>query len=636
MGYAYALSPGKERKSALSSIKTGFKECTETLKQIETEFESSIGSIMIEMKGIQGFARICPGDVFEITVKYGENQKWKSRGKILKDGINQMWDHQSVLFKGLLDETLTIKAVEVKGLGKKQVLGRKLCETKNLFSPHPQLMTINLNNIGTLKLNLIITWNPLHGVLTNEFNLKSGTLTRSKSSLSLFGSMRSLPSLFSSSSLSNRNKSDTLPTHMRASTLMLNSPNSPKSAIITDPFDQSFLNGNMVILNSSSGVSADYLARKRNRMKKSHSAIAGISIKSNNSDHSTSSSGSAGSSIHFTGGSSGFASGSSYCSGSTSVPGSALTSPDTESAPIFASNGSVLQRHHNHQRQPIPPTTVNVIHRQSIHLNPQSTFALNNGTNNTRNSNGHAIYAQPTNVIPRHHQQQFLSASVSNLTRTDSALLNKRPRPLSQIMEHYNYGQVVNQKSRWIQQLVGQQLNDNVSQQNTLSSISSFKPSSSASTLTNSCATKGIQQNHHYYYHLPSSTSSANNSLYPPNNRNPQSSRLSHSRSFHDDSIMEAADENTDCSSDLTDGSPEKVSPSRRSRRSSDGDVPNLAEEDDAVLLVDRLDWGHLSDEDDDEEPHEDEPDYDQETSWVFLETKALKDDVDQTLLTFL
>ena len=99
---------------------------------------------------------------------------------------------------------------------------------------------------------------------------------------------------------------------------------------------------------------------------------------------------------------------------------------------------------------------------------------------------------------------------------------------------------------------------------------------------------------------------------------------------------MEAADENTDCSSDLTDGSPEKVSPSRRSRRSSDGDVPNLAEEDDAVLLVDRLDWGHLSDEDDDEEPHEDEPDYDQETSWVFLETKALKDDVDQTLLTFL
>lgn len=579
MGYAYALSPGKERDSALSSIKTGFKECTETLKKIESEFESSIGTIAIEMKGIQGFARICPGDVFEITIKYGENQKWKSRGKILKDGVNQLWEHQSVVFKALLEETLSIKAVEVKGLGKKTVLGNKVCETRNLFSPHPQLMTINLNSLGTLKLNLIITWNPVNGVSSNECNLMS-KLTLSKSSTSLFGSMRSLPGLFSSSSLSSRSKSGTLPTH-RSSTLILNSHNSPSSAIITDPFDQSFLQGsNLMRLNSPLG---DYPGKNNNnRMKKSQSAMAGISMKSTNSDHSTSSSGSTNSSIHLTGGSSGFASGSSYCSGSASVPGSALTSPDTESAPIFSSYlpdvpvrhpHSMSQQHssHNHHQQLHVPR-VNALHRLSIHLNPRSTFALNGSDNN----NGH-VYAQPTNVMTRkqhQNQQQFLSASVSNLTRVDSALLNKRPRPLSQIMEHNSYGQVVVNQNGQHQHHWITQFNNNVSQQNTLSSISSFKPSSlSTTTLTNSGASSGNQQNQHHYYQSCSSSSANNN--YPPN-MSQQSRRSildsqSHSRSFHDDSIIEAADEDTDCSSDLTDGSPEKGSLSRRSRRSSDG-----------------------------------------------------------------
>ena len=80
---------------------------------------------MIEMKGIQGFARICPGDVFEITLKYGDQQKWKTRGKILKDG-KQQWENQQVVFKALLDEVLSIKAVEVRGLGKNLTLENKL------------------------------------------------------------------------------------------------------------------------------------------------------------------------------------------------------------------------------------------------------------------------------------------------------------------------------------------------------------------------------------------------------------------------------------------------------------------------------------------------------------------------------
>ena len=51
-----------------------------------------------------------------------------------------------------------MKAVEVRMLGKTVVIGSKICETKDLFSPHAQLMTVNLNPSGSLKLNVVITW----------------------------------------------------------------------------------------------------------------------------------------------------------------------------------------------------------------------------------------------------------------------------------------------------------------------------------------------------------------------------------------------------------------------------------------------------------------------------------------------
>ncbi|XP_069997084.1 rho family-interacting cell polarization regulator 2 isoform X2 [Penaeus vannamei] len=163
MAYAYALSPGKEKASALSNVRSGYRECTETLCALEVQIEQLIGTLTLEMKGIQGFARLCPGDVFEVTLKHG-TQKWKSRGRVCKDN-SQTWDNQRTVIKGLIGEMLLIKAVEVRVLGKTVVIGNKVCETKDLFSPHPQLMTVNLNPSGSLKLNIVITWNPLDGVV---------------------------------------------------------------------------------------------------------------------------------------------------------------------------------------------------------------------------------------------------------------------------------------------------------------------------------------------------------------------------------------------------------------------------------------------------------------------------------------
>lgn len=160
MAQAFVLSPGKERETALNSVRSGYKECVDTLCRLEAELEHMIGTLLFQIKGIQGFARLCAGDVFTITIKHGE-QKWKTRGKIQKHG-KQSWDNHQVMFKALLGDVLYIKAVEVRTLGKSILLGNKYCETKDLFSAHPQLMTINLNPSGSLKLNLIVTWNPLH------------------------------------------------------------------------------------------------------------------------------------------------------------------------------------------------------------------------------------------------------------------------------------------------------------------------------------------------------------------------------------------------------------------------------------------------------------------------------------------
>ncbi|XP_035206458.1 rho family-interacting cell polarization regulator 2-like isoform X2 [Stegodyphus dumicola] len=159
MGHAFVLSPGKEKETALQSIKAEFKECTEVMCTYENHLELLMGTLQFEMKGIQGFARICSGDVFEVVLKHGD-QKWKTRGRVARNG-EQLWENKYVLFKSLFNEPLCIKAVEVRGLGKNILLGNKFCETRDLFSPHPQQMTINLNQSGSLKLNLVITWNSI-------------------------------------------------------------------------------------------------------------------------------------------------------------------------------------------------------------------------------------------------------------------------------------------------------------------------------------------------------------------------------------------------------------------------------------------------------------------------------------------
>ena len=53
---------------------------------------------------------------------------------------------------------VVVQAMEVRTLGKHTILGEKNCETKDLFSPQPQMMNIAMNASSSLKLDLAVRW----------------------------------------------------------------------------------------------------------------------------------------------------------------------------------------------------------------------------------------------------------------------------------------------------------------------------------------------------------------------------------------------------------------------------------------------------------------------------------------------
>lgn len=160
MARAFSTAP-RNRKDSLTNVKYGYEECAQTLCAIEAQLENMCGTFSCKLKGMAGFARLCPGDVFEVTIRHGP-QKWKSKGRIEKNNT-QRWDTPEFTFKALVGEILLIKALECHSF-KSVLLGQKNCEIKDLFSASPQLMTISINFNGSLKLSVIITWNPLDGM----------------------------------------------------------------------------------------------------------------------------------------------------------------------------------------------------------------------------------------------------------------------------------------------------------------------------------------------------------------------------------------------------------------------------------------------------------------------------------------
>ncbi|KAG9479166.1 hypothetical protein GDO78_012699, partial [Eleutherodactylus coqui] len=68
MKQAFAASPSsRAARESLSEINKSFKEYTENMCTVESEMENLLGEFCIKMKGLAGFARLCPGDQYEVN-----------------------------------------------------------------------------------------------------------------------------------------------------------------------------------------------------------------------------------------------------------------------------------------------------------------------------------------------------------------------------------------------------------------------------------------------------------------------------------------------------------------------------------------------------------------------------------------
>lgn len=153
-----SASGSKEARESLSEANKGYRECTEHMCSLESELESHMGEFHVKMKGLAGFARLCAGDQYEVLMRYGR-QRWRLRGRV-EVSNKQMWDSEEYIFLPLITELLSIKVTELKSLANHVVVGSVSCEMLDLFCPLPQTLAVDINDLGTVKLNLEVTWSP--------------------------------------------------------------------------------------------------------------------------------------------------------------------------------------------------------------------------------------------------------------------------------------------------------------------------------------------------------------------------------------------------------------------------------------------------------------------------------------------
>ncbi|XP_056438070.1 rho family-interacting cell polarization regulator 2 isoform X2 [Gadus chalcogrammus] len=174
MKQAFSSSPStKATKESIAEVNRRYKEYTENMSTFEIELESLLGEFHIKMKGLAGFARLCPGDQYEIFMRYGR-QRWKLKGKI-EVNSRQSWDGEEMVFMPLITDLINIKVTELKGLATHILVGSVICETKELFTAMPQVVAVDVNDLGTIKLNLEVTWFPFD---VEDLSLSSGNVSK--------------------------------------------------------------------------------------------------------------------------------------------------------------------------------------------------------------------------------------------------------------------------------------------------------------------------------------------------------------------------------------------------------------------------------------------------------------------------
>ncbi|XP_014432181.2 RIPOR family member 3 isoform X3 [Pelodiscus sinensis] len=173
MKRAFSLTPStKASRESLVELYKNLQECTEDMCLIEGALEVHLGEFHLKMKGLVGYARLCPGDQYEVSVRLGR-QKWKLKGKIETDD-SQTWDEEEKVFIPNLNEKFEIKVTELRGLTT-ILVGMVTCDGINFFTTRPQAIIVDITELGTIKLQLEVVWNPFD---TENLFLSPGTTSK--------------------------------------------------------------------------------------------------------------------------------------------------------------------------------------------------------------------------------------------------------------------------------------------------------------------------------------------------------------------------------------------------------------------------------------------------------------------------
>ncbi|KAJ4941256.1 hypothetical protein JOQ06_027542 [Pogonophryne albipinna] len=139
------------------NMKRAFSLSPSTRASRDSLLELSRNHTLSLQVSLIGFARLCPGDQYEVVVRLGR-QRWKIRGRIESDDT-QAWDEEEMVFLPHTQDNFEIKVTEAKGLGW-LLVGMVTCLSTDFFVARPQLMLVDITELGTIKLQLEVTWNP--------------------------------------------------------------------------------------------------------------------------------------------------------------------------------------------------------------------------------------------------------------------------------------------------------------------------------------------------------------------------------------------------------------------------------------------------------------------------------------------